>query len=143
MNFYSHHKVIINNNQTSEINTEIPQRSLVALDNLVSFIIHCIDHTKAANQVFLISHGEDVSTTQLLSKVAVAFGKKACLIPVPVSWMRFAAGLIGKADVANRLFGSLQVGSSKARKLLGWQPVITMDEQLKKIADAYLAELKG
>jgi len=115
----------------------------VALDNLVSFIIHCIDHPKVANQVFLISDGEDVSTTQLLSKVAKAFGKKACLIPVPVSWMRFAVGLIGKADVANRLFGSLKVDSSKARKLLGWKLVITMDEQLKKTADAYLAELKG
>jgi len=114
------------------------QRSLVALDNFVSFIIHCIDHPKAANEVFLISDNEDVSTTQLLSKVAKAFGKKACLIPVPVSWMRFAAGLVGKADVANRLFGSLQVDSSKARDLLGWKPVITMDEQLKKIADAYL-----
>lgn len=112
------------------------QRSLVALDNLVSFIIHCIDHPKAANEVFLISDNEDVSTTQLLSRVAVAFGNKACLIPVPISWMRFVARLVGKADVANRLFGSLQVDSSKARDLLGWKPVVTMEEQLKKIADA-------
>ena len=114
------------------------QRSLVALDNLVSFIIHCIDHPKAANEVFLISDGKDVSTTELLRKVAHAFGKKALLLPVPVCWMNFAAKLIGKSDVANRLFGSLQVDSSKARELLGWKPVITMDEQLKKIADAYL-----
>jgi len=112
------------------------QRSLVALDNLVSFIIHCIDHPKAANEVFLISDGEDVSTTQLLKKVAKAFNKKALLIPVPVSVMTLAAKLIGKADVANRLFGSLQVDSSKARDLLGWKPVTTMDEQLKKIAEA-------
>jgi len=111
------------------------KRSLVALDNLVNFIIRCIDHPKAANEIFLISDDEDVSTTQLLSKVAKAYGKKACLIPVPVSWMTLAAKLIGKADVANRLFGSLQVGSSKARDLLGWKPVITMEEQLKKIAD--------
>jgi nucleoside-diphosphate-sugar epimerase len=112
------------------------KRSLVALDNLVSFIIRCIDHPKAANEIFLISDNEDVSTTQLLSKVAKAYGKKACLIPVPVSWMKFAARLIGKADVANRLFSSLQVDSAKARDLLGWKPVVTMDEQLKKIADA-------
>ncbi|MDX2505488.1 MAG: NAD-dependent epimerase/dehydratase family protein, partial [Gammaproteobacteria bacterium] len=52
------------------------QRSLVALDNLVSFIIHCIDHPKAANEIFLISDGEDVSTTELLQKVATAFRKK-------------------------------------------------------------------
>jgi len=110
------------------------QRSLVALDNLVSFIIHCLTHPKAANEVFLVSDGEDVSTTELLQQVAKAFGKKPFLIPVPVDLMKFAANILGKGDVANRLFGSLQVDSSKAKKLLGWKPVITMDEQLKKIA---------
>ncbi len=114
------------------------QRSLVALDNLVSFISHCIEHPKAANEIFLISDGEDVSTTQLLQKVAEALGKKSRLVPVPVSWMRFAAKLLGKEAVANRLFGSLQVDISKARELLGWEPVITMEAQLKKTAEAFL-----
>ena len=82
--------------------------------------------------MFLISDGEDVSTTQLLRKVAEALGKKPYLLPVPAGLMNFAAKLIGKGEVANRLFGSLQVDSSKARDLLGWQPVITMDEQLNK-----------
>ncbi len=116
------------------------QRSLVALDNLVSFIIHCIEHPQASNEVFLISDGEDVSTTVLLKKVAKAFGKQERLVSVPVIWMSFAARLIGKGDMTNRLFGSLQVDSSKARNLLGWKPVTTMDEQLKKTADAYLRE---
>jgi nucleoside-diphosphate-sugar epimerase len=113
------------------------KRSLVALDNLVDFIALCADREKspkAANQVFLISDNEDVSTTELLQKVAKAQSKKAWLMPVPVSWMMFVAKLVGKEDVANRLFGSLQVDSSKARELLGWKPVITMDEQLKKMA---------
>ena len=111
------------------------QRSFVALDNLINFIIHCIEHPKAANGIFLISDGEDVSTTDLLRKVAHAFGKKSLLLPVPVSLMTFFARLLGKGDIANRLFGSLQVDSSKARDLLGWKPVVTMDEQLKKMAD--------
>jgi len=88
--------------------------------------------------VFLISDGEDVSTTQLLRRVADALGKKPRLLPVPVGLMSFAARLIGKGDVANRLFGSLQVDSSKARDLLGWRPVITMDEQLHKTVAADL-----
>jgi nucleoside-diphosphate-sugar epimerase len=119
------------------------QRSLVALDNLVSFISLCADRKKspqAANQVFLISDGQDVSTTQLLRKVGQAIslqspsGIKAWLVPVPVSVMTFFAKLLGKGDMANRLFGSLQVDSSKTRDLLGWEPVITMDEQLAKMA---------
>jgi nucleoside-diphosphate-sugar epimerase len=121
------------------------QRSLVALDNLVAFIILCADREKspkAANQVFLISDNEDVSTTQLLRKVAKSLNKQAWLIPVPVGLMTFAAKLIGKGDVANLLFGSLQVDSTKARDLLGWKPVVTMDEQLKKTVDAYLAKLE-
>ena len=51
------------------------KRSFVALDNLVSFIILCMDHPRAANEVFLISDGEDVSTTELLQKMARAFGQ--------------------------------------------------------------------
>lgn len=116
------------------------RRSLVGIDNLVSFINLCIEHPKAANEIFLISDGEDVSTTELLDKLANAFGKRSLLLPIPVRLMTFAAKLVGKADVANRLFGSLQVDSSKARELLGWKPVITMDEQLKKTAETYLNE---
>jgi nucleoside-diphosphate-sugar epimerase len=119
------------------------KRSLVALDNLVDFIALCADREKspkAANQVFLISDNEDVSTTQLLRKVAKAQSKQAWLIHVPVGLMAFAAKLIGKGDVANRLFGSLQVDSSKARDLLGWSPVITIDEQLEKMAKALVNE---
>jgi len=119
------------------------KRSLVGLVNLVDFIVLCADREKspkAANEIFLISDNEDVSTSELLRKVASAFGKKSWLIPVPVFLMTWAANLISKGDVANRLFGSLQVDSSKARDLLGWKPVITMDAQLKKIADAELNE---
>ena len=114
------------------------RRSFIALDNLVSFIVLCADREKspkAANQVFLISDGEDVSTTMLLRKIADAISKRVCLIPVPVWMMILVARLIGKVSMANRLFDSLQINSSKARDLLGWKPVTTMDEQLNKIAN--------
>ena len=61
----------------------------------------------------------------------------------PIGLMSFAAKLIGKGDVTNRLFGSLQVDSSKARDLLGWLPVITMDEQLNKTVAADLKNEKA
>jgi len=54
--------------------------------------------------------------------------------------MRLVAKLLGKADVAERLFGSLQVDSSKPRELLGWRPVATMDQQLAKTVKAYRHE---
>ncbi|MBV5338546.1 MAG: SDR family oxidoreductase [Deltaproteobacteria bacterium] len=115
------------------------QRSLVALDNLVDLIVTCLDHPKAVNQTFLVSDGEDLSTTELLQRMGRALGKPARLIPVPVWVMQYAANLLGKGAVAQRLFGSLQVDSSKARDLLGWKPVVTVDEALQKTADAYKA----
>ena len=110
-------------------------RSLVAIDNLVSFIIICTLHFKAANEIFLISDNDNLSTTQLLKKIAKAFNKKALLLPVPVSWMIFVAKLLGKEVDAVRLFSSLIVDSSKARDLLDWHPVTTMDKQLCKITE--------
>jgi len=108
-------------------------RSLVAIDNLVSFIITCTLHSKAANEIFLISDNDSLSTTQLLKKIAKAFNKKALLLPVPVSWMIFMAKILGREADAVRLFSSLVVDSSKARKLLNWSPVVTMNEQLNDI----------
>jgi nucleoside-diphosphate-sugar epimerase len=111
-------------------------RSLVALDNLVDFIALCADRErspKAVNEVFLISDGEDVSTSELLRKVARAFGAKSRLLPIPDGLMKFSAKLLGKGAVGDRLFGNLQVDSSKAQNLLGWKPVVTMDEQLSKM----------
>ena len=112
------------------------KRSFIALDNLVSFIALCADREQspaAANQTFLIADGEDVSTTELLRKVAKAYGKKLWLIPVPTCWMRLAAKLLGKGSVTDRLFDSLLVDANKARDLLGWRPVTTMDQQLREI----------
>ncbi|MGD7035956.1 UDP-glucose 4-epimerase family protein [Methylotuvimicrobium buryatense] len=113
------------------------KRSLIALDNLVEFIVICIDHPNAANEIFLIADGEDVSTIDLLKMTARAFGRKLLLIPVPVSWLYFAAKLIGEPGVAKSLLGSLRVDSTKAKRLLGWSPVITMEAQLQKAAEAY------
>lgn len=113
------------------------QRSMVALDNLLNFIALCANRErspKAANEVFLISDGQDISTSAMLRKVANAYGVKSRLLPIPVSLMKFAAKFLGKGAVADRLFGNLQVDSSKAHDLLGWQPVVTMDEQLAKMA---------
>ena len=113
------------------------QRSLVALDNLVDLIVTCITHPAAANQTFLVSDGEDVSTTELLRRMGQAMNCPARLIPVPVSWLKLAATLVGKQDMAQRLCGSLQVDIEKTRQLLGWRPPLTLDQGLKKAAEGF------
>ena len=108
------------------------QRSLVALDNLVDFIITCAVHPKAANQTFLVSDGEDLSTTELLRKMAAAAGVSSRLWPVPAWALRLGASLLGKGDAVQRLCGNLQVDISKARELLAWVPPVSVDEGLRR-----------
>ncbi|MBE8189937.1 MAG: NAD-dependent epimerase/dehydratase family protein [Candidatus Thioglobus sp.] len=109
------------------------QRSLLAMDNLLDFIILCTTAKKAANEVFLLADDEDLSTTELLQKIAKAFGKKPLLLPIPAGFMIFILGLFGKKADAIRLFSSLQIDNSKAKNLLGWQPLTAADKQLAKI----------
>ncbi|PKH01845.1 nucleoside-diphosphate sugar epimerase [Psychromonas sp. MB-3u-54] len=114
------------------------RRSLVSLDNLVDLIITCIDHPKAANQTFLVSDDDDISTSKLLVRMATALDVPNRMLPIPSSWLTFAAKLIGKPAVAQRLCGSLQVDISKTKELLNWKPPYSTVECLKKTADAFL-----
>lgn len=115
-------------------------RSLVALDNLVDLIVTCIEHPAAADQTFLVSDGEDLSTTELLRRMASALGKSARLLPVPSWLLRTGAGLLGKQALAQRLCGSLQVDIRKTRELLGWVPPVSVDQALAKTAEDFLQQ---
>lgn len=114
------------------------QRSLIALDNLVDFIITCVTHPKAANQTFLISDGQDLSTTELIRGMATAAGVPARLIPVPMWALELAGRLTGKADEVQRLCGNLQIDSSKAMILLGWKPKFSVEQGLKRVFQSQL-----
>ncbi len=108
------------------------RRSLVSLDNLVDFLSLCVLHPAAANQTFLVSDGEDVSTTSLLRGIGSAMGKPATLLPVPAGLLKLGAVALGKTGLAQQLLGSLQVDISKNRQLLGWQPPVSLDEGLRR-----------
>ena len=112
-------------------------RSMVALDNLVDLLVTCLKHSAAAGQTFLVSDGEDVSTTDLLRRIAKAGGKKAFLFPVPGFAVEWAATLLGKRAEAKRLCRSLQLDISKTRRLLGWTPPVSVDEGLRRAAKGF------
>ena len=108
------------------------QRSLVALDNLVDFIVTSLGHPAAANETFMVSDGEDLSTPGLIRRMARAMNRPARLLPVPVWALKAGASLLGKGDAVQRLCGNLQVDISKSRTLLGWNPPISVDEGLRR-----------
>ena len=111
------------------------RRSLVSLDNLVDFLITCIEHPAAAGETFLVSDGEDLSTPALIRRIALSMNIPARLIPVPVCLLRLGGSLLGKKSEVDRLCGSLQVDISKAKSVLGWKPPLSVDEGLAKTAD--------
>jgi len=108
------------------------KRSLVGIDNLVDLIIRCVDHSAAANQVFLAGDGEDVSTTELLRGVGKAMGRPARLTPVPAGLLQFGATLLGRKAMSQRLLGSLQVDISRTCELLDWKPPYTVEQGLMR-----------
>jgi nucleoside-diphosphate-sugar epimerase len=110
------------------------RRSLVALDNLVDLLITCIDHPAAANQTFLVSDGEDLSTVALIRRMGQAVDKPARLLPVPTALLQLGAALAGKRNMAQRLLGNLQVDITHTRETLGWTPPIGVDEGLRRAA---------
>jgi nucleoside-diphosphate-sugar epimerase len=111
------------------------RRSLVGLDNLVDLILVCADHPKAANQTFLISDGEDLSTTELIKRIGKALKQPACLLWVPAGVISFIAGLLGKKRIAQRLLSSLQVDIGKTCELLDWKPSVAVDEGLRRAVE--------
>jgi nucleoside-diphosphate-sugar epimerase len=114
------------------------RRSLVALDNLVDLIATCVEHPAAANQTFMVSDGEDLSTRQLLRRMGGALGRQARLVPIPAWLLEAGASLLGKRALAQRLCGSLQVDISKTRELLNWSPPLGVDEALRRAAEHFL-----
>jgi len=110
------------------------RRSLVALDNLVDLIVTCLNHPAAANQTFLVSDGEDLSTADLMKRICEAWGRRANLYYVPPELLKLGAAVFRKHAIYQRLCGSLQVDISKTSHLLGWAPPVSVDEGLRRAA---------
>jgi len=115
-------------------------RSMVYLENLVDLITTCIDHPNAAGKILLASDGSDLSLTGLLGLIRKAMNKSALLIPVPSFLFKLLGKITGKTAIVDRLVGNLQVDSSNAKTLLGWQPPYTVDQGIKATVDDFLTK---
>jgi nucleoside-diphosphate-sugar epimerase len=118
------------------------RHSLIYVRNLVNAIITCAKHPGAAGQTFLVSDGEDVSTLELIYRIANALGRRATLIPFSLSCLRVLGRLTGKSKQLNSLLVSLVIDSSRIRRELEWNPPCLMSDGLQETADWYLAGKK-
>lgn len=103
------------------------KRSLVSVYNLVDLIKVCIDHPKAANQVFLVSDDNDLSTAQMVDLMAKAQGKANLSIPMPVWCFKLAGKIFKKEAVVDRLVGSLQLDIEHTKNTLDWVPPYSVE----------------
>lgn len=106
------------------------RRSLVSVGNLVSALALVADHPASAGQTFLVSDGEDLSTAELIRRLARAMNRPARLLAVPTGVLRTGLRWVGKGAMADRLLGSLMVDSSPLRSRCGWVPPLTVDQGL-------------
>ena len=113
------------------------QRSLIYLGNLIDVIRLCLTHPNAAGKAFLVSDGDDVSTPELVCRIAAALGRRPFLLPVPASWMQWAGRVLGKQAAVDRLLGSLCVDISPLREELDWTPPYSMQAGLEATAQWY------
>ena len=110
------------------------RRSLLYLGNLVDAIDLCLSHDGAAGRTFLIRDGEDLSSAELVRRLAAALGRRAPLFSLPEGVLRLAASCIGRRAAAQRLLGSLTVDDGRLRRDLGWSPPFAVEEALAETA---------
>jgi nucleoside-diphosphate-sugar epimerase len=106
------------------------RRSMIGAENLADFLVRCVDHPKAAGHSFLVKDSEDVSTRELITRLARLLGRPVRLVPVPESLIRLASRLTMKKEAAGRVLDSLVIDSDRAQQLLKWVPPVTLDEGL-------------
>lgn len=98
-------------------------RSFIGIENLVDFVRICIRNPNAANQTFVVSDGQDLSTTELLNLMRSNLNSKSLNLPVPVAFLRATARLVRKGNLMTSLCSDLQIDISKARTALDWSPI--------------------
>jgi len=111
------------------------QRSFIYLGNLVDAISICITHPKAVGETFMVSDGQDISTSDLIKMIACAMGKKAFLFSLHPGILKALCKIVGKTEALEKLTGSLLVDSSKIRNLLGWKPLFTLEEGIRETVE--------
>ena len=118
------------------------KRSLIFIDNAVSFVQVCIKTPKAANETFLISDDHDVSTSELVNQIAVSLGKNNPTFRFPNRILRLFLTLFGKKSLATQLLDNLEIDISETKRKLNWIPPVDQDEAMKKTANWFIHQNK-
>jgi len=113
------------------------RRSMIGAENLADFLVRCVDHPKAAGKSFLVKDSEDISTRELITRLARFLARPSRLVPVPEALIRLAARMTFKEEAINRVLDSLVIDSRSAQLDLQWAPPVPLDDGLAATARWY------
>jgi len=117
-------------------------RSLLFVGNLVDAIRVTLDHPKAAGQTFLVSDGEDISTPELIRRIAHALGRLDRLLPLSPAILRWIGKLTRKSSTLDRLLNSLVIDNTRICQELNWTPPFSMSQGLQQTSE-WFRKAKG
>lgn len=109
------------------------KRSLIGIGNLVDVLVRCIEHPNAAGKTFLVSDGEDLSTSELINVIASGMNRSVILFRLPIALLKFFGFILMRQGQIDRLIGSLQIDSSYVREILNWTPPVSVEEEIRKM----------
>lgn len=115
-------------------------RSLISIWNLCDLLIRCLEHPAAAGRTFLASDGEDIALPHLIHALAGGMGRPCRLFPVPLAVLRAGAKMLGKRATFDKLTESLQVDISETKRVLEWEPPLSLRAGLARTAQWYAQE---
>jgi UDP-glucose 4-epimerase len=116
------------------------RRSLVSVWTLSDLLMRLLEHPAAVNRTWMVSDGEDLSTADLVRRIAHAMGRQPRLLSVPTALLRLTGGLLGKGAELRRLCGSLTVDIAPTRQQLSWSAPVPMEEALARTVSWYRSQ---
>jgi nucleoside-diphosphate-sugar epimerase len=124
------------------IKSALNLRSYVAIENLLELVRLCTTHPAAIGKTFLVGDDRDWNLVDLIKTLSSAMEKSPFMLPISPRLLKFLASLVGKGPVIDILFLPSRVDTSRAKKLLGWQPIIYSEDALISTAKNYLMSKK-
>jgi len=113
------------------------ERSLVSVWNLCDLLVRTLQSPAAAGGTWMVSDGDDISTVELVRRLAALLGRRARVVAVPLPLLRLTAALLGRSGEVRRLSGSLKVDITQTREQLQWSPPVLLQDSLARTVEWY------
>lgn len=114
------------------------RRSIVSVYNLSDLLCLLLDHPGAANNRFLVSDPEDISTPDMVRRIAAALHRSDRIMNCPEAVLHLVGTLLRQSATVQRLCSSLVLDREKTSKCLGWSAPLTLDRGLHRTAEWFL-----